>query len=201
MNVYTKLADARDIIAKTELKKQGKNEFSHYEYYSPEQVIALVQDANNKVGLINVFSLKKDELGIYGELKIVDTDNGDWVEFIGVAEVPDIKATNITQKYGGCYTYINRYLLMLAYNFADCELNSLDFDTTEQTKKANEQKKETKTQLQPFTNENLDKLTKQTDKYKTAEDAIAEIKKHYTLDAEMETKVKELYKSLDAIKK
>jgi hypothetical protein len=45
--IYEKIANAKQQIAETPMKKLGKNTFSGYEYFTPEQVNILVQKACN----------------------------------------------------------------------------------------------------------------------------------------------------------
>jgi hypothetical protein len=65
MTIYEKLAKAKQQIANTEMKKAGKNSFSNYDYFTPEQVSMLVQKACDYNKLITLFSLKRNEFGEY----------------------------------------------------------------------------------------------------------------------------------------
>ena len=66
-----------------------------------------------------------------------DIDTGNSIEYIMATAIPEIKATNIAQQLGGCVTYTERYLKMSAFGIVD---NNLDPDTTNNTKKTEEQK-------------------------------------------------------------
>jgi hypothetical protein len=57
------------------------------------------------------------------------------VKFSIATEIPEIKATNVAQQLGGAVTYSERYLLMIAYDIKD---NNLDFDS----QKPKEEKRE-----------------------------------------------------------
>lgn len=132
LNVYQRLSLAREKIKNTKLKKAGKNSFSKYEYFTPEQIDALVFDACNSNGLITLFDLSRNEYGLEGVLTVANVENpDDFLEFRQATDIPAIKATNIAQQMGGMVTYTERYLSMSAFNIKD---NSLDFDTTENTK-------------------------------------------------------------------
>ena len=124
-SVMKKLLEARGIIKKSKLKKKGRNRYSDYDYFTPDQVSQLVDKACQDVGLISIFSLERDEIGYYGRLTTLDVNTGHSIESIMRTEIPEIKATNATQKMGGAYTYTKRYMLMNEYDIAD---NSLDFD-------------------------------------------------------------------------
>lgn len=195
MSIYWKIAKAKDIISNSALKKEGKNTYSNYDYFTPEQVIALVQAASNEIGLLNLFSLKRNEFGVYGVLKIVDVENWESVEVEGATAIPEIKATNAAQQIGGCYTYTNRYLLMLTYWIAD---NNLDFDTTENTKKVAEP--EANDDKPRFNKEQLDKFCKISSEYKGADEALKVIRSKYKVSKVMEGNIRKLYEGLDYIK-
>ena len=120
-----KLAAARAIIAKTPMKKSGRNTYSKYDYFTPSQVHQLVESACQEVGIIAMFSLIKSDLGYRGILTVEDLVDDRSLEFSLVTDVPIIKATNEAQKLGGMATYTERYLKMSAFGIMD---NNLDFD-------------------------------------------------------------------------
>jgi hypothetical protein len=123
--IYEKLQKARAAIKAMKLKKSGHNDYSGYDYFTPEQINAMVWQAENEAGLIHIFSLMHDCNGYHGELEIRDIETGEFVNFTQATEIPVIKATNAAQQVGGAVTYTLRYMLMTAYDIAD---NSLDFD-------------------------------------------------------------------------
>jgi len=125
MSVYKKIQACRASIKASNLKKSGRNTYSKYDYYTPEQVDKLVYDACLSEGLFNKFELKRDSNGLYGEMSVIDTDKGEVQTFILATEMPEITATNATQQMGGCMTYCNRYLLMNIYDIVE---NALDPD-------------------------------------------------------------------------
>ena len=129
-SVYDKLLEARTHIKNSKLKKAGRNSFSKYDYFTPEQVDKLVFDACKDCGLITMFSLMNSEHGLHGELTVLSLADNENVVFKQYTAVPTITATNQAQMAGGMATYSERYLLMSAFNIKD---NSLDFDTSENT--------------------------------------------------------------------
>ena len=132
IKTLTKIQNAIELIKGKNLKKQGKNTFSKYDYYTPEQVSELVIGATHEVKLLTKFDLIRNELGITGRLSIFDIESDEQpIVYEMASAIPDIKATNISQQLGGAMTYTKRYLLMNAFDIAD---NNLDFDTTENTK-------------------------------------------------------------------
>ncbi len=132
MNITEKLLEARKRIKETPIAKQGKNEFSKYDYFTPSQVSELVNTVCQELKLLTIFSLNKDEHGLFGKLEVLDIETTDERgKSYGIStemrtEMPSITATNMTQQMGGCETYTKRYMLMSAFDITD---NNLDFDS------------------------------------------------------------------------
>jgi len=130
MTIIKKLSEAKAQIKATKLKKEGRNDFSKFDYFTPAQVEYLVADACHKLGLLTKFDLVRDALGVYGVLTVYEVETEENMEFTMATAIPTITATNIAQQLGGCVTYTERYLKMSAFGITD---NKLDFDTTENT--------------------------------------------------------------------
>lgn len=128
MEIFKKLNDSRKLIKQSNLKKEGHNDYSNYDYYTPEQVDKLVHDACDSIGILDIFHLKKNEFGYYGELILLNIENPeDKIMFTQSTDIPVIKATNVAQQIGGAVTYTKRYMLMTAFDIVD---NNLDFDAS-----------------------------------------------------------------------
>lgn len=125
-NVLSKLAIARMHIKANPIKKDGRNSFSNYDYFTPELVGKLVNDACVEANIICVFALKQDEFGFFGEVTTTDLESGEVLVTQMRTDRPDIKATNITQQMGGMNTYAKRYALMSLFDIED---NTIDFDS------------------------------------------------------------------------
>jgi hypothetical protein len=134
-DLLKKLSEARKIIRATQIKKAGLNKFSGFGYFTPEQIEQLTSDACEKTGLITTFDLKRNELGEYGELKVIDIDTEQSLIFTMITAVPDIKATNAAQQIGGCQTYTKRYSLMNAFDIAENDLDPDSKDNSAPEKK------------------------------------------------------------------
>jgi hypothetical protein len=148
MEIYEKLLTARNLIKETKVKKEGKNTFSNYEYFTPSQISLLCHDACTKMKLLSVYSLKKHDSGYIATLTIYDAEKPEKsIIFEIPTSIPEIKATNEAQKLGGAVTYSHRYLLMLAFDIVD---NSLDFDSTENTEKQAKKQPEKKEIIKPL---------------------------------------------------
>lgn len=137
-NLLTKLASAKAEIKATNLKKEGRNTYSNYDYFTPSQVEYLVATACKNNNLLTVFNLLRNELGVIGQLTVYDIESGENLTVQMATDIPEIKATNTAQQIGGCLTYTERYLKMSLFGITD---NQLDFDTTENTRKRQEAKK------------------------------------------------------------
>ena len=144
--LLNKLAAAKAEIKATKLKKEGKNTFSNYEYFTPSQIEFLVATACGNNNLLTTFDLCRNDLGVYGKLNLYDLESGKVLSTEMASAIPEIKATNIAQQLGGCVTYTERYLKMSLFGITD---NQLDFDTTENTKKQSEPKTDKKAPEQP----------------------------------------------------
>ena len=130
--LLNKLAAAKAEIKSAKLKKEGKNTYSNYEYFTPSQIEFLVATACHNNKLLTSFDLIRNDLGVYGRLTIYDLESGEKLTTEMASAIPEIKATNIAQQLGGCVTYTERYLKMSLFGITD---NRLDFDTTENTKR------------------------------------------------------------------
>jgi len=164
MNIYEKLQKARLIIKTSDLKKAGHNEYSKYDYYTPEQVAKLVDDACKDVNIMHLFDLKRNEYGIFGILQIINLDDiTEELTFEQSTDIPQITATNIAQQIGGAVTYTKRYMLMTAFDIVD---NNLDFDTTEKpsskkTSVKNSKGKEPENWLNIYTSKDKKEITQE----------------------------------------
>jgi len=191
--LLNKLAAAKAEIKATKLKKEGKNTYSNYEYFTPSQIEFLVATACHNNKLLTSFDLIRNDLGVYGRLTIYDLESGEKLTTEMASAIPEIKATNIAQQLGGCVTYTERYLKMSLFGITD---NQLDFDTTENTKK----------QAEPKTAKTAPEQPKVIDTTKTVFDylannaeALSYYKKQHlfeTMDELTDGQIKEIYEHL-----
>lgn len=127
MNIYEKLDKARKLIRGTNQKKSGRNEFSKYDYFTPEQVESIVAEVSEEVKILSLCSLKRNEHGLYQELTLVNLEDlEDRLVFELATTMGSLKATNETQQMGGTDTYSERYIKMKVFQIKD---NSLDPDS------------------------------------------------------------------------
>lgn len=171
--ILQKIFEARKIIKASKMKKEGKNSYSNYSYFTPEQVEQLVWLACEKVNLMTFFQLKRENENYIGELLVIDLDSEDNMIFTMPTAIPDIKAANVAQQLGGCVTYTERYLKMSVFGIVE---NSLDFDSQEpeQPQQPQQPKKEELTPNHPKWNDAKKALQE-------GAVTLGQIKQHYLL--------------------
>ena len=198
--LLNKLAAAKAEIKATKLKKEGKNTFSNYEYFTPSQIEFLVATACGNNNLLTTFDLCRNELGVYGKLNLYDLETGEMLSTEMASAIPEIKATNVAQQLGGCSTYTERYMKQSMFGITD---NQLDFDTTENTKKQTE----TATKTQPKAPEQpkvIDTAKIVFDYLANNAEALSYYKKQQlftTMDELTDGQIKEIYEHLKKYKK
>jgi len=174
--IFAKIFEARKKIKDSNLKKLGYNKYSEYYYYTPEQVEKLVSDTCNELHLLNIFELKRTELGLIARLRVIDIDSGKEEIFESATDIPTIKATNVAQQIGGCMTYSERYILSFLYGIKD---NNLDYDSKKPEKKLPE--------IKP----NTDKWEKAKQTLLSGEYTIEQIRTKYYISDENEKLLKD----------
>jgi hypothetical protein len=130
------------LVRTTSHKKAGKNTYSKYDYFTPEQVEMIVSEVCEKTKLLPLCNLKRNEYGLFQEMVLVDLEApGDFIVFELATVRGEMKATNETQQMGGTDTYSERYIKMKVFQIKD---NNLDPDS-----KDNSEVKTKKTYPQP----------------------------------------------------
>lgn len=139
MEIFKKIIEARQYVKTLNVKKAGHNDYSNYDYYTPEQIGAIMGEIEKKFNLFMHFDLIRDDFGKeIGILKVIDIESEGHATWKMATDVAELKATNKAQQYGGTMTYCKRYLQMNAFDIAD---NSADFDSIEKAKKKADAKK------------------------------------------------------------
>lgn len=133
MNIYEKLNKARELVREGKYEKDGRNDYSKYDYFTPEMVEKIVSDVCGETKLISLCNLKRNEFGEYQELTLIDLeDTKEQLVFELATVMGEMKATNATQQMGGTDTYSERYIKMKVFQIKD---NNLDFDSQDMRKK------------------------------------------------------------------
>lgn len=177
---------ARMHVKSHPLKKDAKNEYSKYDYFSPELVSKIVNDACNEANIICVFSLKQDQLGYYGELVVYCLESGEFFSTEMRTAKPLITATNETQQMGGMNTYCKRYALMSLFDIED---NTIDFDSQDNSKQAQKQATPVANE-KPWLNENTPQFDGAIAKLKAGTTTIEKIKSVMRVSKATEEKLK-----------
>ncbi len=192
LKVLSKLALARTYIKSHPIKKDAKNEFSKYDYFSPELVTDLVYKACIETDCICIFNLKQDALSYYGELIFTDLESGESLTTELRTDRPDIKATNITQQFGGMNTYAKRYSLMSLFDIED---NTIDFDAQDNTK-AEKKPAQTNGSELPWLNKGSAEYAGAITKLQAGTTTIDKIQKFYKLSKDVQANLEACTKTL-----
>jgi hypothetical protein len=131
--ILLKLQEARLTVYNSDLKKAGRNDYSKFDYYTPEQVERLVDKACSVTKTIVICNLKADEFGLYQTLDFMDLESDESLHFEMRTKHGSITATNETQQMGGTDTYSERYIKMKVFQIKD---NNLDCDSQDNKKVA-----------------------------------------------------------------
>ena len=118
MNVYGKLAVAREKFLASGVKKSGKNTFAEFKYFTLEDIIPVKQKIFNEVGLMDAIS--------FGEnvacLTLTNIDNpSEYIEFMSPLKEDDSLIKNPIQKLGAIETYVRRYLYLLMLDIVEAD--------------------------------------------------------------------------------
>jgi hypothetical protein len=183
-NVLSKLATARLFIKSHPIKKDGRNEFSKYDYFTPEIVSKLVNEACVESDIICVFSLKQDSLSYYGEIVTTDLETGEQLITEMRTAKPMITATNETQQMGGMNTYAKRYAFMSLFDIED---NTIDFDSQDNSK-SKKQQSQPQNDL-PWLNENTDEFKGAVEKIKVGKSSVEALKKYFKISTKVQEKL------------
>ncbi len=131
-NYYKALAKAKSVVNGKLGKKLGRNTFSNYSYFLPSQISNAVRETCEEVGLVTMFQMEQTEDGrVKSFLEVVHIETNEGRIYGLPTAIPDIKATNAAQKFGGSITYSKRYLETSVFDIAE---DDKDPDATHNTK-------------------------------------------------------------------
>lgn len=193
-NILSKLATARTHIKSHPLKKDGRNAFSKYDYFTPELIGKMVSEACIEANIICIFSLKADEYGFFGEVILTDMESDESLKTIMRTAKPSITATNETQQMGGMQTYTKRYCLMSLFDIED---NTIDFDSHDHTKELPSPaqtffKIQNQDNNKSWLNINSKEFAGAVEKIKAGKSNIAALRNYFKISKEVESKINEL---------
>lgn len=127
MTIYQKLEQARKLIKESQVRKDARNEYSKFDYFTPEYIEGLVAHTCAEVKLLPLCSLRADEWGLFQELTLVDLEDEEkGLRFeMRTVQNEGMTATSPAQQMGATDTYSERYIKMKVFGIKE---NSLDPD-------------------------------------------------------------------------
>ncbi|MGN2380276.1 ERF family protein [Pseudomonas juntendi] len=115
MSVYKKLQEARCEMQRMTLTKSGENKFAKYFYFELGDFLPTINDLFREKGLCGVISFTAD----LATLKVVDVDDGSFIEFTSPMGRADLKGCHEVQNIGAVETYQRRYLYVTALEIVE----------------------------------------------------------------------------------
>lgn len=116
-NIYSKLNDARVILASKDIKKSGMNKHLGFRYMELDDFMPYVKEINKEIGIHTHISISEDG----AVLVVVNVEKPDeTIPFkTHIAQAKLQGTANPIQELGALHTYIRRYLYMLAYEITE----------------------------------------------------------------------------------
>lgn len=115
MSVYKKLQEARCEMQRMTLTKSGENKFAKYFYFELGDFLPAINDLFREKGLCGVISFTAD----LATLRVVDVDDGTFIEFTSPMGRADLKGCHEVQNIGAVETYQRRYLYVTALEIVE----------------------------------------------------------------------------------
>ena len=115
MNVYKKLQAARVELQSSSMKKSGNNKFAGYNYFELGDFLPLINAMFDRIGLCSIVSFGPD----LALLRIVDVEDGSYVEFTSPMGSAALKGCHEVQNIGAVETYQRRYLYVTALEIVE----------------------------------------------------------------------------------
>ncbi|HPA57172.1 MAG TPA: ERF family protein [bacterium] len=111
MCIYKKLNKLRMEFISRDVKKTGYNKFANYPYFELEDILPVAVPLCSEIGLTTITSFKRNELGVYGVMRVVDIEATDkFIEIESASGMATLKACHDIQNVGAVETYHRRYL-------------------------------------------------------------------------------------------
>lgn len=115
MSVYKKLQEARCEMQRMTLTKSGENKFAKYFYFELGDFLPTINDLFKEKGLCGVVSFTAE----LATLKVVDVEDGSFIEFTSPMGRADLKGCHEVQNIGAVETYQRRYLYVTALEIVE----------------------------------------------------------------------------------
>lgn len=118
MNVFAKLALAREMFLNSNVKKTGVNRYAEFKYFTLEDIIPEKQRIFKSLGLVDKISFFEG----YAVLTLYNTDRPEeTIEFSSLTAEDESLIKNPIQKLGAVETYVRRYLYMLMLDIVEAD--------------------------------------------------------------------------------
>ena len=118
LNVYGKLLEARERFLASGVKKNGKNMYAEFKYFTLDDIIPVKQKIFKELGLADIITFEAEEAILF----LHDVDNPtDFIIFKSQLDEDESLIKNPIQKVGAIQTYIRRYLYMLALDIIESD--------------------------------------------------------------------------------
>lgn len=123
LNIYQKLAFARNQFIEAPVKKSGINRFAEYKYFELSDIVPVALSIFHNLGLVfNISFTAKEAIGT-----LVNTDNPEeTIVFTSPMKDLEVKGMNAVQALGSTETYQRRYLYMVCLDIVEADA----FDAT-----------------------------------------------------------------------
>lgn len=112
MNVYAKLAEARNMFLECKVQQSGKNNALEFLYFELKDIVPAITPIALSLGLVFLFNLETD----VATLTVLNTENPDEtiVFTMPYKQLETNRGTNVMQALGATDTYLRRYLYLNA---------------------------------------------------------------------------------------
>ena len=159
MELYKKIESIRKELR---IKKDGRNDFAKYNYFTPDSIIGAVNPLLEKYSIFAKFDLIYDkEKEMYVSLlKVKDYENGDSINFQFDIKLGIVKGANESQASGSTLTYAKRYSYMNAFDIVDNKDDLDSNETAQKNQKAEITEKKEKKEIQTIEDLQTFKTTK-----------------------------------------
>lgn len=137
LNVYGKLAIAREQFLASGIKKSGVNTYAEFKYFTLNDIIPVKQKIFTDIGLMDCISFENDK----AILTLTNIDKPDEkIMFTSQLDVDNSMISNPIQKVGAIQTYVRRYLYLLMLDIVESDV----IDAVAAKPKEGQQKKSNK---------------------------------------------------------
>ena len=124
LNIYAKLALAREEFLKAPVKKSGVNRFAEYKYFELEDIVPVASSIFKAYGLVFLVSFTNE----IATGTLVNVENPEEIiVFTSPMRDLEVKGMNAVQALGGTETYQRRYLYMTCLDIVEADA----FDATQ----------------------------------------------------------------------